>query len=264
MRIIRFTDDAGKVHFGEVRDKGIAERLEGDLYAGLQHTGELVPIDRLEAPLEPSNIYCIGMNYQAHAKEVGQPVPEDPVVIMKPTTAVIGPGMPIRIPNACEYGPEVDYECELAVVIGKSGRDIPESQAMEHVLGYTCANDVSARRWQKHNGGQWIRAKSFDTFCPLGPSLVTSDEIPDPHTLGIRTLVNGTLMQDSNTSDMIFSLARVISFLSRDTLLRTGTVISTGTPEGVGFTRNPPVFLEPGDEVTITIDGIGELTNPVQ
>jgi 2-keto-4-pentenoate hydratase/2-oxohepta-3-ene-1,7-dioic acid hydratase in catechol pathway len=158
----------------------------------------------------------------------------------------------------------VDYEAELAVVIGKAALDVPVESALDYVLGYTCANDVSARRWQKHGGGgQWGRGKGFDTFCPLGPVLVTADEIPDPQKLQIRCLLNGEIMQSGHSSDMIFSVATLISELSQDRTLSPGTVILTGTPPGVGVARNPPVFLSDDDVVTIEIEHIGQLTNTV-
>jgi 2-keto-4-pentenoate hydratase/2-oxohepta-3-ene-1,7-dioic acid hydratase in catechol pathway len=183
---------------------------------------------------------------------------------MKPTTCVTGPQAGIPLPNACEQGPEVDYEAELAVVIGRRARDVPVDRALEQVLGYTCANDVSARRWQKHGGGgQWVRGKSFDGFCPLGPALVTTDDIPDPQALTLRCELNGREMQHGHSSDMIFSVAELIAFLSRDTTLLPGTLILTGTPPGVGFARHPPVFLAAGDRVSVEIEGIGRLTNPV-
>jgi 2-keto-4-pentenoate hydratase/2-oxohepta-3-ene-1,7-dioic acid hydratase in catechol pathway len=158
----------------------------------------------------------------------------------------------------------VDYECELAVVIGKLCKNVSKAEALKYVLGYTCANDVSARDWQlKWGGGQWCRGKSFDTFCPLGPCLVTSEDIPNPNSLGIKTYLNGTIMQDWNTNDMIFDVPTLIEFLSGSTTLQPGTVILTGTPHGVGAARQPPVFLQPGDTVTIEIEKIGALTNPV-
>jgi len=158
----------------------------------------------------------------------------------------------------------VDYEAELAVVIGRTARNVPQQEALDYVLGYTCANDVSARRWQKRGGGgQWVKGKSFDSFCPLGPVIVTSDEIGDPQALGLRSILNGSVMQDGNTSDMIFPVARLIHLLSQDTTLLPGTVILTGTPSGVGFTRTPPVFLAPGDEIVVEIENIGRLLNPV-
>jgi 2-keto-4-pentenoate hydratase/2-oxohepta-3-ene-1,7-dioic acid hydratase in catechol pathway len=158
----------------------------------------------------------------------------------------------------------VDYECELAVVIGRPCKNVTRDQALEYVLGYTCANDVSARDWQKDfGGGQWCRGKTFDTFAPLGPALVLRDEIPNPNALGIRTILNGQTMQDWTTEDMIFDVPSLIEFLSGSTTLLPGTVILTGTPHGVGAARQPPVFLQPGDTVTIEIDRIGTLTNPV-
>jgi 2-keto-4-pentenoate hydratase/2-oxohepta-3-ene-1,7-dioic acid hydratase in catechol pathway len=266
MRIVRFEDPAGQRRAGVERQPGIAEVFETDspLAITTESTGGQARIERRLAPVAPTNIYCIGLNYRRHARETGQDLPEQPVVFMKPTSAVTDPASPIRLPRCQRKGPEVDYEGELAVVIGRAGRDIAPSDALAHVLGYTVAQDVSARRWQKHGGGgQWVRGKSFDTFCPLGPALVTPDEITDPQQLGLTTTVNGQVMQKSHTSDMIFTVAELIAFLSQDTTLRPGTVILTGTPEGVGVARQPPVFLQAGDSVTVTIDGIGELTNPV-
>ncbi len=264
MRIVRFVDPDGKACYGRPRAGAQVEVLEGDPWKGLRPAGFRTRAVRWLPPVEPVNVYCIGLNYRDHATEAGLPLPESPVVFMKPTTAVIGPGEPIRIPACCRLGPEVDYEAELAVVIGRPCRNVSEAEALECVLGYTAANDVSARRWQKHNGGQWVRGKSFDTFCPLGPVLVTRDEIPDPQELKVRTVLNGRTVQDGTTRDMVFSVARIISFLSQDTTLLPGTVILTGTPAGVGFVRNPPLFLQPGDTVTVEIEGIGPLTNPVE
>lgn len=262
MRVIRFVDAQGETRLGVPEGEGTAAVLEGGLFTGLVPSGVPAEVRRLLAPVEPVNIFCVGLNYRAHAVETGAPIPADPVIFMKPTTAVSGPGDPIPLP-ACSRGPEVDFECELAVVIGKRGRDIPEEQALEYVLGYTVANDVSARRWQKHSGGQWVRGKSFDGFCPLGPALVTREEIPDPQGLRLRTVLNGRVMQEGTTADMIFPVARLVSFLSQDTTLLPGTVILTGTPPGVGFARTPPVFLQAGDIVTVEVDGIGALTSPV-
>uniref|UniRef100_A0A7S0ZY25 Fumarylacetoacetase-like C-terminal domain-containing protein n=1 Tax=Noctiluca scintillans TaxID=2966 RepID=A0A7S0ZY25_NOCSC len=211
----------------------------------------------------PPAIYCIGLNYKRHAAEAGMDIPKFPIFFMKPPTAVVAHGDAIRIPAVC-HPEEVDWEVELAVVIGKAAKNVSAKTALDHVLGYTVANDVSARRWQgKKGGGQWCRAKVFDTFCPLGPRLVPASEIPDPNQLALSCTVNGEVMQQSNTSDMIFSVAHIIEFLSEGTTLLPGTVILTGTPEGVGFARKPPLFLKPGDSVTVSIEGIGELTNPV-
>lgn len=265
MRIIRFTDDRGAVRLGLDQGDGTARVVRGDLFGALEPTGETARVAGLRAPLDPVNIFCIGLNYRAHAAETGAPIPENPVVFMKPTSALTHPGAPIRLPRCSVHGPEVDYECELAVVIGRAARDVPEAEALGYVLGYTAANDVSARRWQKHGGGgQWIRGKGFDTFCPLGPALVTADDLPDPQALGLRTVLNGAVMQQGHTSDMIFPVARLVSFLSQDTTLLPGTVILTGTPPGVGFVRTPPVFLSPGDRVAVEVEGIGRLESPVE
>ncbi len=264
MRIVRFLDATGAVRLGRDLGDGTAQPLSGELFGRPSPSGNPVPIGRLLAPFDPTNIFCIGLNYREHAAESGQALPERPVIFMKPTTCVIGPGDAITIPASCDPAGEVDYECELAVVIGKPARNVSVASALSYVLGYTAANDVSARKWQKSGGGgQWIRGKSFDTFCPLGPALVTADEIPDPMTLRIKTVLNGQVMQDHTTGDMIFSVSELVSRLSQDTTLLPGTVILTGTPQGVGMARNPPVWLKPGDEVTIELELVGRLTNPV-
>ena len=264
MRIIRFIDDVGIERYGLESDSDQAELLAGDLYEGLEPTGEKATVKKALAPLSPSNIFCIGLNYREHAAESGMEPPEQPVVFAKPTSAICDPGDAIKLPACQNHGPETDYECELAVVIGRPAHNVSQTDALDYVLGYTCANDVSARKWQLNGGGgQWIRGKSFDTFCPLGPVLVTADEIPDPQSLGIRTILNGKTMQDHTTGDMIFTVVELIEFLSQDTTLLPGTVILTGTPQGVGFARNPPVWLNAGDQVTVELDQIGRLTNPV-
>ncbi len=208
-------------------------------------------------------IFCIGLNYRQHAAETKAKLPQFPVVFMKSPAAVIGPGEPIMLPRHLRSD-EVDYECELAVVIGKTCKNVSRKDALDCVAGYTCANDVSARDWQRQWGGsQWCRGKTFDTFCPLGPRLVAREEIPDPNELRIRTILNGEVMQDSNTRDMIFDVPALIEFLSGSTTLLPGTVILTGTPHGVGMARTPPRWLRPGDTVTVEIEKIGSLTNPV-
>ena len=219
---------------------------------------------QLAAPIpRPDKVICIGLNYRKHADEGNQPHPEFPVVFMKMPSSVTNPDDPIVLPRKLE-STKVDYECELAVVIGRECKNVSPEKALDHVLGYTCANDVSARDWQlQYGGSQWCRGKTFDTFCPLGPCLVTRDEIPDPNALQIRTLLNGEVMQDWNTDDMIFDVPTLIEFLSGSTLLLPGTAIFTGTPHGVGAARKPPVFLKDGDTVSIEIERIGTLTNPV-
>lgn len=264
MRIARFRDTSDIVRYGIPIDETNARRLEGDLYEGLSETDDTVAVSKWLAPIAAANIFGIGLNYRAHAEETGAKIPEYPILFMKPTTAATGPGDPVILPASCDRGPEVDYEAELAVIIGRTAKDVSVVQALDYVLGYTCSNDISARRWQKHGGArQWLRGKSFDTFCPLGPVLVTADEIPDPQNLDVRCLLNGETMQIGNTSDMIFSVAEIIAHLSRDTTLLPGTLILTGTPPGVGFARKPPVFLADGDLVRVEIENIGELENPV-
>ena len=263
MKIVRFQDSAGDVRYGEQVDEWSAQLVEGNIFQTYQVTNCVVRIEKLLAPVEPPTILCIGLNYRRHAEETGAAIQERPVLFIKAANALNHPGDSILIPKVAPG--QVDYECELAVIVGKSGKNIERRHALDHVLGYTCANDVSARRWQKEGGGkQWCRGKSFDTFCPLGPRLVTTDEISNPNALRIKTTLNGEIMQDSNTSDMIFDVPALVSFLSEGTTLLPGTVILTGTPQGVGFARNPPIFLKDGDQVTIEIERIGALTNPVQ
>ena len=263
MHIIRYQDTAGAIHFGSQKSDGTSLRCTGDLYSGLRETNEKADIAKLLAPLEPSQILCIGLNYRHHAAESGLQPPERPILFTKGINTVQNPGDPIEIPVTAASS-EVDYECELAVVIGKPCRNAKAADALSYVLGYTCGNDVSARDWQlKWGGGQWCRGKTFDTFCPLGPCLVTTDEITDPQTLKIRTLLNGTAVLDWNSNDMIFSVAQIIEFLSASNTLPPGTVILTGTPHGVGMASKPPRWLKPGDTVTIDIEHIGQLTNPV-
>lgn len=265
MRIMRFLDNDQTIQIGREVDDKNAEVLSGSLFTGLNATGRTVAIAKRLAPIAPANIYCIGLNYAEHAKESESTPGEHPVVFMKPNGAVVATHDPIVLPACSKHGPEVDYECELAVVIGKAAKNVKPADALDYVLGYTAANDVSARRWQRHaGGGQWIRGKGFDTFCPLGPVLVTADEIPDPQALQISTTLNGKIMQNSSTADMIFPVAEIIAYLSEDTTLHPGTVILTGTPQGVGVARKPPVFLQPGDEVTVTVEHIGSVTNPVE
>jgi 2-keto-4-pentenoate hydratase/2-oxohepta-3-ene-1,7-dioic acid hydratase in catechol pathway len=210
---------------------------------------------------KPPKVICVGLNYKDHAAESGVPPPEEPVIFCKFSTAVRGPADPIVLPRASR---EVDYEAELAVVIGRGGRHIPRDQALAHVGGYTCANDVSARDWQLGKPGkQWLLGKTFDSFAPLGPHLVTADELGDPGQLAIRLRLNGAVMQDSNTRELIFPVPDLIAYVSQVITLEAGDVILTGTPPGVGFARKPPVFLKPGDLVEVEIEGIGVLRNSV-
>jgi 2-keto-4-pentenoate hydratase/2-oxohepta-3-ene-1,7-dioic acid hydratase in catechol pathway len=262
MKIVRFLA-GGAEHLGRLHDDGRVTILEGSLFGPLRDTGRIVEVEKLLAPLEPRDIICVGLNYKKHAAESGAEPPQHPVMFMKNSGAVQNPGDPILLPRRLRSD-RVDYEAELAVVIGKTCHNVRREDAFAHVLGYTCGNDVSARDWQRNGGGgQWCRGKSFATFCPLGPALVTVDEIPDPGALGIRTIVGDRVLQDCTTADMIFDVPAIVEFFSASMILRPGTVILTGTPHGVGFARNPPVFLQPGDTVTVEIDRIGRLTNPV-
>jgi len=262
--MIRYRDSAGNTHYGRQAAEGSATRIDGDIFASHRDTGEKADVAKLLTPIAPVDVLCIGLNYRRHAEEGNQAIPEWPVLFMKNSGAVNHPGDPILLPRHLRSD-AVDYECELAVVIGKPCKNVSKADALKYVLGYTCANDVSARDWQiKRGGGQWCRGKTFATFCPLGPCLVTADEIPNPNTLGIKTILNGQAMQDWNTNDMIFDVPTLIEFLSGSMLLLPGTVILTGTPHGVGGARKPPVFLKNGDTVTIEIEKIGSLTNPVQ
>jgi len=263
MKIIRYEDNQGKVGFAAQQPDGRALKLSGDPYAGPQLTNEPANVGRLLAPIAPTSIICIGLNYRRHAEETGAKFPEYPVVFFKGINTLQHPGAAIEIPTHLRSD-EVDYECELAVVIGRPCKNVSRTEALNYVLGYTCCNDVSARDWQiKHGGGQWSRGKTFDTFSPLGPALVTRDEIPNPNALKIRTTLNGQVMQDWNTNDMIFDVPTLIEFLSGSTTLLPGTVILTGTPHGVGIAQKPPRWLKPGDSVSIEIEKIGTLINPV-
>ncbi len=259
MRIIRHLDSHGRIGFAVDNRK-----IHGDIFGKFSVTNEPADVRKVLAPVVPVALMCIGVNYRQHAAETNTKIPEFPVLFFKAVTALQNPSDPIRLPTHLRSN-EVDYECELAVVIGKTCRNVARQNALDYVLGYTCANDVSARDWQRRwGGGQWCRAKSFDTFAPLGPCLVTRDEIPNPNALAIRTLVNGVVRQNSNTRDMIFDVPTIIEFLSGSTTLLPGTIILTGTPEGVGMALNPQVWLQSGDSVTIEIEKIGALTNPVE
>ena len=207
----------------------------------------------------PGKIICIGLNYKDHASESNMPIPEKPVVFSKFSTSVIAPGEPVVLPSTSQ---QVDYEAELAVVIGRRAKNVSADRAYDHVLGYTAFNDVSARDFQFADG-QWQRGKSCDTFAPMGQTIVTTDTITDPHKLSIKLVLNGQTMQDSNTDQLIFGVPALIEFLSQTITLEPGDVIATGTPPGVGFARKPPVFLKPGDEMEVLIEGMGGLGNPV-
>lgn len=258
MKIARIAHE-GLVNYAVIEGE-LALPLAGDLFGAWRPGERALPLAeaKLLAPAEPRQVIAVGLNYREHARETGAAIPGEPVIFLKGVNALAGPGDDIVLPAVAPG--EVDYECELAIVIGRRAKNVPEAEAKNYILGYTCANDVSARDCQKRRDRQWARAKSFDTFAPLGPWLETD---LDPDNLLIRTILNGRTMQESTTADMIFSCARLVSFISCCMTIYPGSVILTGTPPGVGDSRTPPVYLKAGDEVTVEIEGIGRLTNRV-
>jgi 2-keto-4-pentenoate hydratase/2-oxohepta-3-ene-1,7-dioic acid hydratase in catechol pathway len=257
MRIVRYLR-RGKVEYGIEEGQRISPCL-GDPFTALKETGETIDtgLITLLAPVDPPNIICLGLNYRKHAEESHMKYPDEPLLFLKSTTSVIGPGAPILLPEG--YEDSIDYEAEMAIVIGKEAKNLSEKDVPEVILGYTIANDVSNRAAQ-FKDRQWARGKSYDTFCPLGPSIVTG---LDGDALDIECRVDGVVVQKSRTSDMIFSCRAVVAFISRCMTLLPGTVILTGTPEGVGFARIPPKFLREGESVECIVEGIGSLKNPV-
>jgi 2-keto-4-pentenoate hydratase/2-oxohepta-3-ene-1,7-dioic acid hydratase in catechol pathway len=221
-----------------------------------------LPDESLLVPVpDPEKVICVGLNYADHARESGVSPPEEPVLFNKFPTALLAHGRPIVLPRVSR---EVDYEAELVVVIGRGGRHIPRDRAMEHVAGYCPGHDVSARDWQlRKPGKQWLLGKTFDTFAPCGPALVTRDEVPQPGKLRIQFRLNGRTLQDSNTDQLIFPIEELVAYISQVCTLATGDLIFTGTPPGVGFARQPPIFLQPGDMTEVEIEGLGVLKNPV-
>jgi 2-keto-4-pentenoate hydratase/2-oxohepta-3-ene-1,7-dioic acid hydratase in catechol pathway len=267
MRLVSFTVDHGKPEAGVLSGDSVTS-FGTDMLVVLASSGPLVPTGsvyglkdiRLLAPVpRPPKLICIGLNYLDHARETGQTVPAVPTVFNKFTNVVIGPGASIALPKASKFP---DYEAELAFVVGPGGRNIPASRAMDHVFGYTVFNDVSARDIQSATS-QWLLGKTCDTFGPMGPWIVTKDEIPDPHALDISLQIGDELLQNSNTKELIFGIPTLIEYISSVVTLEPGDVVATGTPGGIGFKRNPQRLLRPGDEVVVRIQGIGELRNPV-
>jgi 2-keto-4-pentenoate hydratase/2-oxohepta-3-ene-1,7-dioic acid hydratase in catechol pathway len=272
LKLVTYSTGGGAPKVGQIEDGGVRPLGGGTLLDYILHGrgpdrqpgGETValPEANIHPPIaRPGKIIAIGLNYEDHAQETGAEIPEKPIVFAKYPNTIVGPGAPIRIPPITE---QVDYEAELAVIIGDRAKNVSEAEALDHVFGYTNANDVSARDLQFSEGGQWTRSKSIDTFCPIGPYVATRDEVPDPQALSIRAILNGETVQDGATSKMIFSVAQLVSFLSRGMTLEPGDIIITGTPPGVGMAREPQLWMKPGDEVTIEIEGLGALTNPVE
>ena len=259
MKIVRVLA-GGVEHLGRQHDDGRVTLLEGDLFGPLRDTGSVVQVEKILAPLEPRDIICVGLNYRQHAAETGAEIPSHPVMFMKNSGAVQHPGDPILLPRTLRSD-RVDYEAELAVVIGRGGRNVPAGRAMEHVWGYTIVNDVTARDVQMRHQ-QWDLGKSFDTFCPMGPWLVDVTEL-DGRDTRVRAWVNGELRQDARTTDLIFDIPTLIETISRGITLYPGDVIATGTPAGVGMGMSPPRWLAAGDIVRVEIDGIGMIENRV-
>ena len=258
MNIARIEYD-GKTTYAEVKGEELA-LVEGDIFGPHKVSDKTVALSdaTLLAPVQPRQIAAIGLNYRGHAAESGMGVPTAPVLFIKTPNAVVGPDDPIVLPAMAPD--EVDYEAELVIVIGKQAKNVPKEKAGDYILGYTCGNDVSARDCQLRLDKQWARGKCFDTFAPLGPWIATG---LDGDNLDIKLTLNGKVMQDSNTSDMVFSCLDLVSYLSQCMTLYPGSVIMSGTPSGVGFSRKPPVWLKDGDTVEVEIEGIGTLSNPV-
>jgi 2-keto-4-pentenoate hydratase/2-oxohepta-3-ene-1,7-dioic acid hydratase in catechol pathway len=263
MRIARVKDKTGDITYAAEKD-GKLFRINGDIYGqwSVDEASE-VQASQWLSPVAPLTYLCVAANYRLHIEECDMQEPPLPKIFMKNSGCVAAHKEPIRIPSICDD--EVDYEAELAVVIGKSCCNVSPEEVYDYILGYTAANDVSARIWQLEKGdGQWCRGKSFDTFGPLGPVLVTPDQIGDPDNLAIKTVLNGQVVQQSSTSNMIRTVGELVSFLAQDTTLLPGTVILTGTPEGVGWARDPKLMLKKGDVVSVEIENIGVLENPVE
>ncbi len=257
MQIVRCLHDGRPTH---AIDRGDTLELVDDLWSHRPTGKTIAPPAHLLPPIMPTDLLCIGLNYAEHAAETNSTVPEHPMLFIKSSNALAGPHDAVELPTVSD---KVDFEAELVVVIGRDAKNVSEVDALGHVFGYTIANDLSARDWQKDkhlNGGQFARGKSFDGFCPLGPAIVTADEIPDPQNLDIACRLNGQTMQSSNTSDMIFSVAQIVASLSRTMTVRKGSIILTGTPSGVGAARSPQVFLKPGDVTEVEIEKLGRLT----
>ncbi|KAF7161119.1 hypothetical protein CNMCM6106_008482 [Aspergillus hiratsukae] len=275
-RLIRFLAKDGHVYYGEaILPAGVsdiakvskAKVIQGDIFGQHRVTDQVSEVKMLLAPLARKDIRtvrCLGLNYEQHAKESNLPIPKYPVLFYKPITSIAGPTDDIPISTMAQESEGLDYECELVIVIGKEAKDVPESRALDYVLGYAVGNDVSHRDWQiKRGGGQWSLGKGFDGWAPFGPGIVSSRLIRDPNALHISTKLNGQMVQSSSTKDMIFSVAKLVAFLSQGTTLLPGDLIFTGTPQGVGMGRKRPVWLKDGDRVEVSLEGVGSCVNRV-
>jgi len=276
-RLIRFVAEDGNTYYGDAILPSAASDLNSVSQAKVIHgrpwekyevSEQVVKVRTLLAPLAREDIRtvrCLGLNYEEHARELDKPIPKYPVLFYKPVTSISGPFDSIPVQSAAQEGVGLDYECELVVVIGTEGVNIPESQALSHVVGFCVGNDVSHRDWQfKRGGGQWSLGKMFDGWAPMGPGIVSSKIIKDPQSLQISTKVNGEIVQNSNTKDMIFSVAKMISILSEGTTLLPGDLIFTGTPYGVCMGRKPQTWLNDGDTVEVNLEGVGSCINKVE
>ena len=270
MKLVTYKKLDNTLHVGELdndtlyaleTDKSMIELAADGVTPDAGNRHKVMKHNGIVMPLIPRKIFCVGRNYAEHAAELGNKLPEKPLIFSKYPTCVIGDGDTIRWRS--DLTQKVDWEAELVVVIGKTAKEVREADAYEHIFGYTIANDISARDIQDDES-QWVRAKAMDTFCPLGPAIVTRDEIADPHNLNIKTTVNDTVMQDSNTKHMIFNIPFLISYLSQTFTLEPGDLILTGTPSGVGKGMKPPQFLGNGDVVTVSVEGIGQISNPCE
>ncbi|EAS31793.3 fumarylacetoacetate hydrolase [Coccidioides immitis RS] len=275
-RLVRFLAKDGKVYYGDailptgatdIARANKARVITGDIFGQHHVTEQVADVKKLLAPLalnDIKTIRCLGLNYARHAKEANMAIPTYPVLFFKPVTAATGPTEDIPVPAIAQEGVGLDYECELVIVIGKEAYNVPESRALDYVLGYAVGNDVSHRDWQlKRGAGQWGLGKGFDGWAPFGPGIVSANLIRDPNALNISTKLNGEVVQNSSTKDMIFGVAKTVSFLSRGTTLLPGDLIFTGTPEGVGMGRKPQLWLKDGDQVEVSLEGVGTCSNKV-
>ncbi|CAG8947153.1 unnamed protein product [Penicillium salamii] len=274
--LVRFLAKDGQIYYGDailpagksdIATATKARVIQGDIFGQHRVTDQIAEVKLLLAPLARKDIgtvRCLGLNYEQHAKESNLPIPKYPVLFYKPVTSISGPTDDIPVPRIAQEGEGLDYECELVIVIGKEANEVPEDKALDYVLGYAVGNDVSHRDWQiKRGGGQWGLGKGFDGWAPLGPGIVSSSVIKDPNALQISTKLNGQTVQSSSTKDMIFHVAKTVSFLSQGTTLQPGDLIFTGTPQGVGMGRKPALWLKDGDQVEVSLEGVGSCINRV-